>query len=52
MAMAVRKIDLDSPVLHSLDSLEVQELERLYRETGTAVLCEDGHAVKLIKEEE
>lgn len=44
MAMAAKKC--------VLDNIEVQELDRLYRETGMAVLCEDGHAVNFFKEEE
>lgn len=44
MAMAVKEC--------VLDNIKVQELDRLYRETGIAVLCEDGHAVNFFKEEE
>lgn len=35
-----------------LDNVEVQELDRLYRENGIAMLCEDGHIVNFFKEEE
>jgi len=44
MAMAVKD--------YAFDKIGVEELDRLYRETGIAMLCEDGHAVKFFIGEE
>lgn len=35
---------------HDLDVVAAHEFDRMYREHGIAVLCEDGHAVRLFKE--